>query len=272
MREDTYFLLDLRNMSNSACILQERAWRLWSGGQLVTMRWPRVASLVSLSSASVKNQTFLFDNWNQVFKMTASLVWWNWALVLTLMKMSSWLRSHILALTGLGSVDWILFTNKEGAECLLVLSWSLVCNGTRAKIHMTTIESTRAAQLKYRWRLEPRMWGGHSVSLSFNNSLVAWNLFSMLVACWQARCVVGQYKLRARGYMSSLLRCRVITVDLSSSGPWHQCDRCMTPLHRLDTSSSPGGHLLSGQASSGHTCSLQQVQLWAPANQAESSK
>ena len=36
----TYFFPDSRNASNSAAILQQRAWRLWDEEHSVTLRWP----------------------------------------------------------------------------------------------------------------------------------------------------------------------------------------------------------------------------------------
>ena len=38
-RRITHLLSDLRNMSSSACILQQRACLLWSEGQEVATRW-----------------------------------------------------------------------------------------------------------------------------------------------------------------------------------------------------------------------------------------
>ena len=184
----TYFLFVLRYMSNSACILQDRACLLWSGGHWVTTRWPWAASPVSLSSASVKNQVFLLDSWNQVFRITASLVWWNWALVLTEMKMSSWLRSQILDFTGLGSVACIRVTSND-------CSWGgwpprvwLCCwwfNGTRVNMQIRRIESTRTAQLicTHLCRLEPRIWAGNKLSLSLVSSLLT-EIFSITGDSW----------------------------------------------------------------------------------------
>ena len=37
--KNTHLLSDLRNMSSSACILQQRACLLWSEGQEVATRW-----------------------------------------------------------------------------------------------------------------------------------------------------------------------------------------------------------------------------------------
>ena len=39
-KHETYFFPDSRNASNSAAILQQRAWRLWDEEHSVTLRWP----------------------------------------------------------------------------------------------------------------------------------------------------------------------------------------------------------------------------------------
>ena len=87
-----YLLLVLRKVSNSACILQERACLLWSGGQEVTTRRPPVAAEVSGSAESVKKKVLVAASWNQVFRITSSRLWWNCLLVFTEMKIWSWLR------------------------------------------------------------------------------------------------------------------------------------------------------------------------------------
>ena len=193
---ETHLLLDLRNISNSACILQDSACLLWSGGQLVTMRWPPVAAEVSSSFASVKKKVFLLANWNQVWRMTLSLDWWNWPLVLTEMKMSSWLKSDVD--TGFRNVDWILFTSKESENSVFRVRKSALLssfgNVTRVKRHMITIESTKTPQLiwTHLCKLDPRMlWLVNKVSLNFARSLFAWNLLCSIFSVYDMTCGHG---------------------------------------------------------------------------------
>ena len=138
-------------VSNSACILQERACLLWSGGQEVTTRWPPVAAKVSGSGESVKKKVFCLASWNQVWRMTASRLWWNCLLVFTEMKIWSCVRRPG---PGRGKVDWILLTRRDwdqpGSEwttlCFTLLESSLGLV-TRVRRQMITTDRTKTPEL-----------------------------------------------------------------------------------------------------------------------------
>ena len=62
-----YLLLERRKWSNSACILQQRAWRLWSLGQSVTTRWPGPTDSLTAGSAASIWQEVSFEMGEALF-------------------------------------------------------------------------------------------------------------------------------------------------------------------------------------------------------------
>ena len=95
---ETYFFPDSRNASNSAAILQQRAWRLWDEEHSVTLRWP-----------SGKEKTIIKENVIHAYVA----IWQNFFVYMTLEWKSDMIVKYDhgceVQVVKMNSETWLLF-------------------------------------------------------------------------------------------------------------------------------------------------------------------